>query len=81
MPPTHLIRRALTVLFAATLAAPVAAQDILSFKGGVRIAAGTCATYPVVAGATITSTTGDLAISHASQTVNVRVVCHLVATA
>ena len=80
MASAQTIRRALTTvttLVAAALAVPAAAQDIRSFKGGVRIAAATCTTYPVVAGATITTTTGDLAISHASQTVNVRVICHL----
>jgi hypothetical protein len=77
MSHTHIVRRSITTLLAATFAVPVVAQDIRSFKGGVRIAAGTCTTFPVVAGATVTSTTGDLAISHPSQTVNVRVLCHL----
>jgi hypothetical protein len=74
---TRTIQLALAAVAAATLAGTASAQDIRSFKSGVRVAAGTCATYPIVGGAVISSTTGDLALSNPSQTVNVRVLCHL----
>lgn len=65
---------AFAVVMVATLAAPGRAE---SAAGGVRVAAGSCVTYPVTPGASISTATGDIAISNQAQPVNVRMVCHL----
>src|SRR5262245_6316612 len=52
-------------------------MDINSFKGGVRVAAGTCATFPAVSSTRITTALGDLAISNATQAVKVAILCQL----
>jgi hypothetical protein len=70
------LQGALTAAAAATFVVTASAQDIRSFKGGVRIAAATCAARPVGASATITSVLGDVAVSNPDP-VKVRVVCHL----
>jgi hypothetical protein len=70
-------RWAMTLIVLAALVAVPTGADINSFKGGVRVAAGSCVTYPVTAGATIMTATGDLAISNQTQRVDVRMVCHL----
>ena len=71
------IRLALLGTAFVTLAAVPSGQDINSFKGGVRVAAATCATFPAVSSTSITTALGDLKISNVTQAVKVTVVCHL----